>query len=205
MFQSMTDVLRQSQFRSQNVYIIPFANMLPYKLKRILAKISSQDILAELEQEFVYWEILAIYHQDFTSYLISQINECRVCLYSGTAFIVEDLPEPIDEVSLKESIHDIMHNPLMREVFTLNVMEDNVYKFNMNHISAENLEKFLNSNPCMTEQIANAVDISEQLCLNYRRFVVDDLIRREKLLIALSQELENERKEYIIKANKDTN
>ena len=45
MFHSMTDVLHQSQFRSQKVYVILFAKMLPYKLKQILPKITSQDII----------------------------------------------------------------------------------------------------------------------------------------------------------------
>ena len=205
MFYSMTDVLKQSQSRSQKVYIIPFANMLHNKLKHIFPKITSQDILTEVEGIFIYWETSAIYQNDFIGYLISWLNEYKVCLRSGKQFVMDDMPEQYDDMFLKKSINDIMHNPLMKEIFKLNVMEDNISHFNMTHISGENLEMFLKSNPHMNERIANDVEVSETICRNFRQFIMDDLIRREKLLIALSEELENKRKEYIIKANKKNN
>ena len=93
------------------------------------------------------------------------------------------MPEQNDDMFLKKSISDIMHSPLMKEIFKLNVVKDNIYNFNMNHISAENLENFLKSNHHMNERIVNGVEVSENICRNYKQFVMDDLIRREKLLI----------------------
>lgn len=212
MFFSLTDLLRQSLFRSQEMYVIPFAEMLKVNINLILRKITNQQLLSILEEEISNWEAppFPIYQRDFIMFLISCITQHRYNLINNSNINstsnTNDIVIPDNTVVTKQSeieaIKCIVNNELTRNIFALNVEENNIINYNHAHINASNLETFLMEYPRMDEKTANAVEVCEGICVNYRMYILNDLIKREKLIYELTCQLEQLRESYLKEENK---
>ena len=208
MFFSLTDLLRQSLFRSQEMYVIPFADILKVNFTLILRKITNQQLLSILEEEISNWEAppFPIYQRDFIMFLISRINQHRYNLINNSNINSTDIVIPDNKAATKqneiETIKCIVDNELTRNIFALNVEENNIINYNHAHINASNLETFLMEYPRMDEKTANAVEVCEGICVNYRMYILNDLIKREKLIYELTSQLERLRENYLKEENK---
>lgn len=212
MFFSLTDLLRQSLFRSQEMYVIPFAEMLKVNINLILRKITNQQLLSILEEEISNWEAppFPIYQRDFIMFLITCITQHRYNLINNSNINstsnTNDIVIPDNTVVTKQSeieaIKCIVDNELTRNIFALNVEENNIINYNHAHINASNLETFLMEYPRMDEKTANAVEVCEGICVNYRMYILNDLIKREKLIYELTCQLEQLRESYLKEENK---
>ena len=119
-------------------------------------------------------------------YLISRINHHRYNLSSNSNINMNmntnDIVIPDNTVTTKQSeietIKCIVNNELTRNIFALNLEENNIINYNHAHINASNLETFLMEYPRMDEKTANAVEVCEGICVNYRMYILNDLIKK---------------------------
>ena len=204
MFFSLTDLLRQSLYRSQEMYVIPFADMLKVNINVILRKITNQQLLSVLEEEISNWEYppYLIYQRDFIVFLVSRISQHRYNLSNNSNS--NDIVVPDNTVTKQsdiEMIQCIVNNELTRNIFALNLEEHNIINYNHAHINASNLETFLMEYPRMDGKTANAVEVCEGICVNYRMYILNDLIKREKLIYELTSQLERLRESYLKEEN----
>ena len=204
MFKSMTEILLQT-YGKTDIFIRDFANNLHINFPIIIQNITDSNVFKKLEDIIVSWEENGIYRHDFKEYLIMCLNRQR---YYGNSGIPNDdvalnqLPVYINEDKVRDDLRVITHNKIASEIFALQFQEINIQAFYNENINSHQLAQYLKSHPKMNEDVSIVVNRCENICKDFRTYLIRDLIRRELVINALANKSDIMKKEYMEEENK---
>lgn len=203
MLESLTDILIQSFYKTQN-FIKGFAQILKDNFNLIIKSITDKNILKQIEDIINCWADFGIYREDFKLYLLGILNNQR--FYGDSNIKIEDVhryqvPVYLNEDTVHENLEYIKRNKNCAEILSLQIEENNIFKYYNENINSHALDRYLKEHPIMNAQVQIGVNQCENICINFKNFIMKDLCRRELLLLSLSDEIEKKREEYALVEN----
>ena len=204
MFKSMTEILLQT-YGKTDIFIRDFAQNLHINFPIIIQNITDSNVFKKLEDIIVSWEENDIYRHDFKEYLIRGLNTQR---FYGNSGIPNDdiapnqIPVYLNEDKVRDDLRVITRNKIASELFALQFQEINIQAFNNENVNSHQLDQYLKSHPKMNEEVSIVVNQCEKICKDFKRYLMRDLVRRERVINALANKTDIMKEEYMEEENK---
>ena len=204
MFKSMTEILLQT-YGKTDIFIRDFAQNLHINFPIIIQNITDSNVFKKLEDIIVSWEENDIYRHDFKEYLIRCLNTQR---FYGNSGIPNDdiapnqIPVYLNEDKVRDDLRVITRNKIASELFALQFQEINIQAFNNENVNSHQLDQYLKSHPKMNEEVSIVVNQCEKICKDFKRYLMRDLVRRERVINALANKTDIMKEEYMEEENK---
>ena len=200
----MTEILLQT-YGKTDIFIRDFAQNLHINFPIIIQNITDSNVFKKLEDIIVSWEENDIYRHDFKEYLIRCLNTQR--FYGNSGISNDDIgqnqiPVYLNEDKVRDDLRVISRNKIASELFALQFQEINIQAFYNENVNSHQLDQYLKSHPKMNEEVSIVVNQCEKICKDFKRYLMRDLVRRERVINALANKTDIMKEEYMEEENK---
>lgn len=200
----MTEILLQT-YGKTDIFIRDFAQNLHINFPIIIQNITDSNVFKKLEDIIVSWEENDIYRHDFKEYLIRCLNTQR--FYGNNGISNDDIgqnqiPVYLNEDKVRDDLRVISRNKIASELFALQFQEINIQAFYNENVNSHQLDQYLKSHPKMNEEVSIVVNQCEKICKDFKRYLMRDLVRRERVINALANKTDIMKEEYMEEENK---
>ena len=200
----MTEILLQT-YGKTDIFIRDFAQNLHINFPIIIQNITDSNVFKKLEDIIVSWEENDIYRHDFKEYLIRCLNTQR--FYGNSGIPIDDIapkqiPVYLNEDKVRDDLRVITRNRIASELFALQFQEINIQAFYNENVNSHQLDQYLKSHPKMNEEVSIVVNQCEKICKDFKRYLMRDLVRRERVINALANKTDIMKEEYMEEENK---